>query len=167
MSAYIFNVLGLPMWLRVRESTFQCRTWKRRGFNLWVGKIPWSRKWQPAPACLPGKFHGQRSLVSYSPWGHKEVEMTERLNTKWEVCVKCFSHPELWRLSQDRVLMVLLELRDELASLFSSAVQPVGSLFPDQGSNQSIQQWKCRVLTTRPPGEFQISLFFVRNHFSL
>ena len=28
---------------------------------------------------LPGKFHGQRSLVGYSPWGHKEVDMTERL----------------------------------------------------------------------------------------
>ena len=28
---------------------------------------------------MPGKFHGQRSLVGYSPWGHKEVDMTERL----------------------------------------------------------------------------------------
>ena len=29
----------------------------------WVGKIPWRRKWQPMPVCLPGKFHGQRSLA--------------------------------------------------------------------------------------------------------
>ena len=34
----------------------------------WVGKIPWCGKWQPSPVCLPGKFHGQRSLAGYSPW---------------------------------------------------------------------------------------------------
>ena len=50
---------------------------RRRGFDPWVGKIPWSRKWQPTPVFLPGKFHGQRSLEDYSPWGHKESDMTE------------------------------------------------------------------------------------------
>ena len=39
-------------------------------------EIPWSSKWQP-PVFLPGKFHGQRSLVSYNPWGHKKSDMTE------------------------------------------------------------------------------------------
>ena len=53
----------------------------RRGFNLWVGKIPWRRKWQPAPVFLLGKFHGQRNLVGYSPWGHKDLDTTERLST--------------------------------------------------------------------------------------
>ena len=33
----------------------------------WVGKIPWRRKWQPTPVLLPRKFHGWRSLMSYSP----------------------------------------------------------------------------------------------------
>ena len=42
------------------------------GFDPWVGKIPWSRKWQPTPVFLPGECHGQRSLVGCSPWGHKE-----------------------------------------------------------------------------------------------
>ena len=37
-------------------------------------------KWQATPVLLPGKSHGQRSLVSYSPWGHKELNMTERLH---------------------------------------------------------------------------------------
>ena len=37
-------------------------------------------KWQSTPVLLPGKSHGQRSLVSYSPWGHKELNMTERLH---------------------------------------------------------------------------------------
>jgi len=46
-------------------------------FNPWVGKIPWRRKWQPPPVFLPGQSHGQRSLVGYSPWGHKESDMNE------------------------------------------------------------------------------------------
>ena len=43
----------------------------------WVRKIPWKRKWQPTPEFLPGKPHGQRSLVSYSPWGHRGSDTTE------------------------------------------------------------------------------------------
>ena len=49
----------------------------RHEFNPWVGKISWSRKWQPIPVFLPGKFHGQKSLVGYSPWGHKDLDTTE------------------------------------------------------------------------------------------
>ena len=49
----------------------------RLGFHPWVRKTPWSRKWQPAPEFLPRKFHRQRSLADYSPWGHKESDRTE------------------------------------------------------------------------------------------
>ena len=42
---------------------------RRRGFDLWVRKIPWRRKWQPIPIFLTGKFHGQKSLEDPSPWG--------------------------------------------------------------------------------------------------
>ena len=45
-----------------------------------LGRFPWRRKWQPAPIFLPGKSHGQRSLVCYSPWGRKESDTTERLH---------------------------------------------------------------------------------------
>ena len=41
---------------------------------------PWRRAWQPTPVHLPGKSHGQRSLVGCSPWGHEESDMTERLD---------------------------------------------------------------------------------------
>ena len=41
---------------------------RRPGFDPWVRKIPWRRKWQPTPVFLPRKFHGQRSLMSYSQW---------------------------------------------------------------------------------------------------
>ena len=40
-------------------------------------KISWRRKWQPTLVFLLGKFHGQRSLVDYSPWGHKECPLSE------------------------------------------------------------------------------------------
>ena len=48
----------------------QCR---KCGSDAWVRKIPWRRKWQPTPVILPGKSHGQRSLVGFSPRGRKRV----------------------------------------------------------------------------------------------
>ena len=45
-----------------------------------VGKIPWRRDWLPTPEFLPGEFHGQRNLAGYSPWDHKELDMTEQLS---------------------------------------------------------------------------------------
>ena len=52
---------------------------QRLRFDSWVRKIPWRRKWLHTSVFLPGEFHGQRSLAGYSPWGCKELEMTERL----------------------------------------------------------------------------------------
>jgi len=54
----------------VRESACQSRC----GFDAWVGKISWRRKWQLTPVFLPGKSHGQGSLVGYIPRGHKELD---------------------------------------------------------------------------------------------
>ena len=50
-------------------------------FDPKVGKIPFKRKWQPTPVLLPGKFHGQGSLVRYSPCGCKEIDMIEYAGT--------------------------------------------------------------------------------------
>ena len=69
--------------LSCKESTCQCRKCsrcRRHGFDPWVRNIPWRRKGQPTPVSLPGKFHGQKSLAGYSPWGRKESDMTEQLN---------------------------------------------------------------------------------------
>ena len=52
-------------------------TMQENSFDPWVGKIPWRREWLPTPVFLPGKFHGQRSLASYSPWSHEELDTTE------------------------------------------------------------------------------------------
>ena len=64
------NSVGLPWWLSSRELDCQYR------ISPWVGKIPWRRKWQPTPVFLSGKFHAQRRLVDYNPWGHKESNST-------------------------------------------------------------------------------------------
>ena len=66
------QLTGLPRWHSGKESACQCRRHKRCGFDPWGRKIPWRRKWQPTPIFLPGKFHGQRSMAGYSPWGRKE-----------------------------------------------------------------------------------------------
>ena len=71
--AKINKNLRIARWLSGKESACQC---KRHRFDLWFGKIPWRRKWEPIPVFLPGKFHEQRSLADYSPWGHKELDTT-------------------------------------------------------------------------------------------
>ena len=59
-----------------------CLWCRRPGFDPWVGKISWRREWLFTPVCLPGKSHRQRTLAGYSPWGHKESNMTEQLPLK-------------------------------------------------------------------------------------
>ena len=51
------------------------------GLIFGLGRIPWRREWKPTSGFLPGEFHGQRSLAGYSPWCHKELDVTERLGT--------------------------------------------------------------------------------------
>ena len=43
----------------------------------------WRRLCQPSPVFLPGEFYGQRNLVGYSPWDHKELDTTEQLTHFW------------------------------------------------------------------------------------
>ena len=73
--------IGLPGWLSGKECACQCRKLRRWGFDPWIRKIPWRSKWEPSPIFLPGKSHGQKSQEGYSPWGLKESDNTEWLNT--------------------------------------------------------------------------------------
>ncbi|KAB0341593.1 hypothetical protein FD754_018519, partial [Muntiacus muntjak] len=52
-------------------------------FYLGGASLVAQRKWQPTPIFLPGESHGRRSLVGYSPRGHQESDMTERLHFIW------------------------------------------------------------------------------------
>ena len=86
---------GLPRWLSGKKSAYQCR---RPMFHPWVRTILWRRKWHPTPVLLPGKSHGQRSLVSYSPWGHKESDATEQTHTWANWLLGMWPHPKLQRI---------------------------------------------------------------------
>ena len=88
----LIHILGLPWCLSGKECTCQCN---RHGFNPWVRKITWRRKWPPSPVLLPEQYHWQRNPVSYSPWdcnrfGHD-------LETKQQQYIITLSKPE-WEI---------------------------------------------------------------------
>ena len=74
--------MGASLMAQQERIHLQCRRHRRLGFNPWVGKIPWRRKWRPTPIFLPGKFHGQRTLTGYSPYSHKESDMSDHARAK-------------------------------------------------------------------------------------
>ena len=70
----------LPRWLSSWESTYQCRKRRRLRFKNLGWEDPQRRIWQCTSVFLAGKFHGQRSLAAYSPWGCKVSDTVERLS---------------------------------------------------------------------------------------
>ena len=72
--------MALPSSTTAKEPACQRRRCRRQGFHPWVTEIPWRRKWQPTPVFLPGESHGRRSVVGYSPWGRKQLDMTKQLH---------------------------------------------------------------------------------------
>ena len=78
-----------------KEAICQCRRHKRWEFNPQVGKISWRRAWQPTPGFLTLEFHGQRSLVGYSPSDHKESDMTKVTQHACTHCRDCTCNQEL------------------------------------------------------------------------
>ena len=76
-------LFGFPWWCSSKDSACQFRRQKRLGFDPWVRKSPWRKKWQPTPVFLPGKSCGQKSLVGYSPRGCKESNTSEHACTTY------------------------------------------------------------------------------------
>ena len=83
------KIEDFPCGLAVKNLSVMQETRIDKGprFHPWVRKIHWRRKWQPTPVFLPGKSHGCRSLVAYSPRGCKELDTTERLHFTSLVCM--------------------------------------------------------------------------------
>ena len=84
-----------------KESAYNTGDIMRRGFDPWVGKVPWRRKWQPTPVFSPGEWHGQKSLQSmgfqesdhkWSDWACTHTWFC------WALQIVCFSQIEgLWQ----------------------------------------------------------------------
>ena len=72
--------MGFPNDSMGREFAYNAGDMREMHIHTQVRKISWKGKWQPTPLFLPGKSHGQRSPVGYSPQGRKESGTTERLN---------------------------------------------------------------------------------------
>ena len=84
-SAYyigINNTGASQVLLVVKNPLVNAGRCKRCRFDCWVRKIPWRRSQQPTPVFLPEKFHGQRSLAGYNPWGRKESDATEHIRNR-------------------------------------------------------------------------------------
>ena len=81
-------------------------------FQKSVIDFPWRRKWQPTPILLPGKSHGWRSLVGYSPWSRKESNVTEQLHftSHWKNGVLFPRRPSLTGSLARRTLTTVLDL---------------------------------------------------------
>ena len=97
------------------------------------GTISWRRKRQPTPVLLSGESHGRRSLVGYSPWGHKESDTTERLSTAqhsvWYIFVES---PELAPALYQR-----LQNRSWEQSKMESPFHLILSIFPPEGARET------------------------------
>ena len=90
--------------------------------NPWVGKISWRREWQPTPVFLPREFHGQRSLLDYSPQGWKELDTAEATNTH-----RLTNAPYFTRCHSQICLMVKgLETFDDLEEIGSVSGPSLG-----------------------------------------
>ena len=77
LDVYMILQWAFPVAQQVKNLPTIQEICRRHGFNPWVKKMPWRRKWQPTPIFLPIKSHGQRSRVGYSSKGSKESDMTE------------------------------------------------------------------------------------------
>ena len=81
------NFIYIYIWLllvaqMVKHLPTMWETWVRS--PCW--EVLWRRQWHSTPVLLPRKIHGWRSLVGYSPWGHKE------LDTTLCICVYIYTH---------------------------------------------------------------------------
>ena len=97
VTTWLMLRLGFPGGRVVKESLKETWIWSLDWEDPWVGKIPWSRKWQPTPVFLSGELHGQRSLEGYSSWSCKESDMTAWLSI----------HPVLKLLANLSIIQVL------------------------------------------------------------
>ena len=118
------------------KNPLSCRTHRRHGFNPWVRKIPWRRKWQPTPVFLPGESHGQRKPGGLQSIGLQRVrEQLKWLSTDiWAVGRQCLCalHLSLFRQALE-LTRAPLGLRDPVIVVWCSLDQTPGCGAADSG----------------------------------
>ena len=90
--------------------------YRKRGFDPWVGKIPWRRKWQPTSVLLPGESLGQRSLVGNSPWGH-------RVGHNWVTDTHTYTHTGMSTVCGPLIISSQLFLLFSLLNYFFTSLK--------------------------------------------
>ena len=96
---YQMYQMGLPSWNNGKESACQCRRCRRCGFNSWVEKITWRRKWQPTPvSCLGNQMEkGAWSVGSQKvrhDWARMHTPNVHRIHTDPLILLKLFQKTE-------------------------------------------------------------------------
>ena len=118
------------------------------------------RKWPPTPAFLPGEFHEQRCLVSYSPWGCKESDTTEDMYVRAHTHIHIHSHTQVLvaalRISITSCGIILLWHTDSLAVAWGLSYSAEGGIWVHWPGIQPVSPGlQDEFLTTGPPGKSQ------------
>ena len=147
----------------------------------------WRRQWQPTPVLLPGKSHGQRSLVGCSPWGRKESDTTKRLHFHFALsCVgegndnplqcSCLENPRdgrawwaaVYGVAQSRTRLKRLSSSSSSSRHGYSFLQPAISGDQDRGDLDAVcstsvipcRAWLCRLTFAQPAAARRVSRFW-------
>ena len=140
--------------------------------EYWGGlAFPRGRQWHPTPVLLPRKSHGRRSLVGCSPWGREESDTTERLHFHFSLsCIgegngnplqrSCLENPGYggaWWAAISGVAQSRTRLK-RLSSSSSSRHSLLQEIFPTQGSNPCLLDWRADSLPLSHLGSPRMTL---------
>ena len=155
MQHYIILAIfkGFPSGTSGKAPTCQCRRYKRRGFNPWVRKIPWRRAWQLTPVFLPREIHGQKSLVGYSPWGCKGLDLIEQLS----MLLGCRLNSYEWQRSSVNRAYTLKRLRSYCVCTFGSSNSSYKKCDYSHGVNFREVMWRMILKPTGKEREAKLS----------
>ena len=138
-SLLLLIILLLPWGLSSQESACQCRSYRRLGFDSWVGKIPWRRAWLPTPVFLPGESHGQRTWQAIVHKVSKSQTWLKRLNT----------HTHHYCRSNSNLIITFIMVREGPSGKVTFNLKPEewggASCGLDQKNSLS-RQWKALIL---------------------
>ena len=124
---------------------------ERCRFHPWVRKIPWRKAWQPTPVFFPGESHGQRTLMCYSPSGHKESNTTGQLSTlpacmlSWFSCFWLFA--TLWTIAHQDPLSIRFSRKEYWSGLSCTPPEDLPNLGIEPRSSA------LHSLLSEPPGK--------------